>query len=67
MRNYTLQSSAQMKRQDAKMEAKIVNAINFIKLKNKKIITSQRIYSFINKSALQLDCQKFNDIIDIKE
>ena len=56
-----------MKRQDAKMEAKIVNAINFIKLKNKKIITSQRIYSFINKSALQLDCQKFNDIIDIKE
>ena len=33
-----------------KMEAKIVNAINFIRLKNKK-------------GASQLDCQKFSNII----
>ena len=46
-----------------KIEAKIVNTINFIKLKNKKRVTSQRIFSFINKGALQLDYQKFNDII----
>ena len=43
------------------METKVVNATNFIRLKNKKRVTSQRIVSFINKSAIQLDCQKFND------
>ena len=32
-------------------------------MKNKKRVTSQRIFSFINKGALQLDCQKFNGII----
>ena len=40
------------------MKAKTVNAINFITLKNKKRVTSQRIVSFINKGALQLDCQE---------
>ena len=44
------------KRQDVNMEATIVNAINFIfiRLNNKKKVTSQRIFSFINKGALQL-------------
>ena len=50
-------------RSDLKWQAKIVNAINCIRLKNKKRVTSQRIFSFINKGALQLDCQKFNDIL----
>ena len=36
-----------------KMEAKIVNAINLIRLKNKKRVMSQRIFSFINKGVLQ--------------
>ena len=48
---------------DLAWQAKIVNAINSIRLKNKKRFTSQRIFSFINKGALQLDCQKFNDIL----
>ena len=50
-------------RSDLKWQAKIVNAINCIRLKNKKRVTSQRIFSFINKGALQLDCQKFDDIL----
>ena len=45
------------------MEAKIANAVFFIRLKNKKRVTSQKMFSFINKGALKLDCQKFNDII----
>ena len=48
---------------DLKWQAKIVNVINCIRLKNKKRVTSQRIFSFINKGALQLDCQKFDDIL----
>ena len=48
---------------DLKWQAKIVNAMNFIIFKNKKRATSQRIFSFINKGVLQLDCQKFNDIL----
>ena len=66
MRSRTTENHAQdktQKRQDGKMEAKIQNAINFIGLKSKKKVTSQRIFSFINKGALQLDCQKFNDIV----
>ena len=50
-------------RSDLKWQAKIVNAINCIRLKNKKRVTSQRIFSFINKGALELDCRKFNDIL----
>ena len=51
------------KQQDANIEAKTANEINFIRLKNKKRVTSQRTFSFINKGALQLHCQKFNDMI----
>ena len=49
------------------MEAKIVNTINFIRLRNKKRVTLRRIFSFINKGALQLNCQKFNNIISDME
>ena len=52
-----------MRQQDANIEAKTVNEINFIRLKNKKKVTSQRTFSFINKGALQLDCQKFSNMI----
>ena len=52
-----------LKWQGTKMEAKIDTAINFIRLKNKNRVTSQRIFSFINEGVLQLDCPKFNDII----
>ena len=45
------------------MEAKIVNPMHFIRLKNKERVISQGIFSFINKGALQLDCQKLSDII----
>ena len=45
------------------MKAKIVNTMNFIRLEYKKRVTSQRLFSLINKGALQLDCQNFNDII----
>ena len=48
---------------DPKWQAKIVNVINCIRLKNKKRVTSQRIFSLINKGALQLDSQKFNNIL----
>ena len=48
---------------DLTWQTKIVNAMNSIRLKNKKRVTSQRMFSFINKGALQLDCQKFNNIL----
>ena len=48
---------------DLRWQAKIVNATNFIRLKNKKKVTSHRILNFINKGALQLDCRKFDDIL----
>ena len=41
---------------DLKWQAKIVNAMNFIIFKNKERVKSQRIFSFINKGVLQLDC-----------
>lgn len=44
------------------METQIVNAINLVCLKTKKRVTSHRIFSFINKVALQLACQKFDYI-----
>ena len=34
-----------------------MNAINLIRLKNKKRVKSQRTFSFTNKGALQLDCE----------
>ena len=69
--NIKMETSAKKKLQiyqfqiprDLKWQSKIVNAINFFRLKNKKRGISQRIFTFINKGALQLDFQKFNDIL----
>ena len=45
------------------MEEKILNAIQHIRPKCKKRLTSQRIYSFINKGALHLDSNSFQDFM----
>ena len=43
------------------MEEKILNAIQHIRSKCKKRVTSQRIYSFFNKGALFLEPNSFQD------
>ena len=45
------------------MEEKILNAIQHIRSKCKKRVTSQRIYSFINKGALFLESNSFQDFM----
>ena len=45
------------------MEEKILNAIQHIRSKCKKRVTSQRIYSFINKGALHLESNSFQDFM----
>ena len=45
------------------MEEKILNAIKHIRLKCKKRVTSQRIYSFTYKGALFLESNSFQDFM----
>ena len=45
------------------MEDKILNAIQHIRSKGKKRVLSQRIYSFINKGALFLEPNSFQDFM----
>ena len=45
------------------MEEKILNGIQHIRSKCKKRVTYQRIYSFINKGALFLDSDLFQDFM----
>ena len=45
------------------MEEKILNAIQHIRSKCKKRVTSQRIYGFINKGALHLESNSFHDFM----
>ena len=45
------------------MEEKVLNAIQHIRSKCKKRVTSQRIYSFINKGALFLESNSFQDFM----
>ena len=45
------------------MEEKIFHAIQHIRSKCKKRVTSQRIYSFINKGALFLESNSFQDFM----
>ena len=45
------------------MEDKILNAIQHIRSKGKKRVLSQRIYSFINKGALFLESNSFQDFM----
>ena len=46
------------------MEEKILNAIEHIRSKCKKRVTSLRIYSFINKGALYLESNSIQDFMD---
>ena len=45
------------------MEEKILSAIQHIRSKCKKRVASQRIYSFINKGALYLESNSFQDFM----
>ena len=45
------------------MEEKILNAIQHIKSKSKKRVTSQRNYNFINKGALFRKSNSFQDFV----
>ena len=45
------------------MEEKILNTVQLIRSKCKKRVTSQRIYSFINKGALFLESNSFQDFM----
>ena len=45
------------------MEENILNAIQHIRSKCKKRVTSQRIYSFFNKGALFLESNSFQDFM----
>ena len=46
------------------MEEKIIAAIQYIRSKSKQRVTSQRIFRFINKGALSIDCELFQDSIN---
>ena len=46
------------------MEKKIIAAIQYICSKSKQRVTSQRIFRFINKVALSIDCELFQDCIN---
>ena len=46
------------------MEEKIIAAIQHILSKSKQRVTSQRIFRFINKGALSIDCEIFHDCIN---
>ena len=45
------------------MEEKVLNAIQHIRSKCKKRVTSQRIYSFVNKVALLIESNSFQDFM----
>ena len=46
------------------MEEKIIAAIQHIHLKSKQRVTSQRIFRFINKGAVSIGCEIFQDSIN---
>ena len=46
------------------MEEKILNVVQHIRSKCKKRVTSPRIYSLINKGALYLESNSFQDFMD---
>ena len=49
------------------MEEKIIAAIQYIRSKSKQRVTSQRSFRFINKGALSIDCELFQDCINSLE
>ena len=52
-----------IRRKDINMEEKILIAIKHIRWKCQKRVMSQRIYSFINKGALCLESNSFQDFM----
>ena len=49
------------------MEEKIIAAIQHIRSKSKQRVTSQRIFRFINKGAVSIGCELFQDCINSLE
>ena len=49
------------------MEDKILKAIQYIRLKCKKRVTSQNIFSFLNKGASFVDAKLFHEVLDKME
>ena len=49
------------------MEDKILKAIQHIRLKCKKRVTSQNIFSFLNKDASFIDAKLFHEVLDRME
>ena len=43
------------------MEEQIITAIQNIRSKSKQRVTSPRIFRFINKGALSIECELFQD------
>ena len=43
------------------MEEKIITAIQNIRSKSMQRVTSKRIFQFINKGALSIECELFQD------
>ena len=46
------------------MEEKIITAIQYIRSKSKQRVTSQRIFRFINKGALIIECELLQDCMN---
>ena len=46
------------------MEEKIITAIQNIRSKSKQRVTSQRIFRYINKGALSIECELFQDCMN---
>ena len=49
------------------MEGKILKAIQYIRLKCKKRVTSQNIFSFLNKGASIVDAELFHEVLNKME
>ena len=49
------------------MEDKIIKAIQYIRLKCKKRVTSQNIFSFLNKGASIVDAKLFHEVLNKME
>ena len=46
------------------MEEKIITAIQNILSKSKQRVTSQKLFRFINKSALSIECELFQNCMN---
>ena len=46
------------------MEENIINAIQIIRSKSKQRVTSQKIFRFISKGALTIECELFQDCMN---